>query len=83
MEKMEKMSMYMGSRNVVSIASVVEDRELRNVIMQSDYIRNETMRRLRKLPSYEYKSLKWKNTYYDYFKRKVIAEIEAMGGIKA
>ena len=69
--------MYMGSKSVVSIAAFVEDEEIKKAILQSDYIRNETLKRLCALPSYEYKSLKWKNTYYDYFKRKVIAELTA------
>ena len=66
----------MGCDSVVSIAAVVEDEEIRNAIIQSDYIRNETLNRLTAMPGYRFKSLKWKNRYYDYFKGKVIKELE-------
>lgn len=63
-----------GSPNVVSISSVC-DEELARIIRRSDYIRSETLKRLCAMPSYKCKSLKWKNRYYDYFKRKVEAEL--------
>ena len=68
---------HMGCESVVSIAAVVEDEEIRNTIIQSDYIRNETLNRCYAIPSYRYKSLKWKNRYYDVIKRKVMAEMAA------
>ena len=65
-----------ASKNVLSVAHFVDDAELKNGVLLSDYIRNETLNRLRAMPSYDCKSLKWKNIYYDYFKRQVIKEIE-------
>ena len=67
---------YMGSPNVVSIAEVCEG-ELREVILQSDYIRNETLNRCYAIPSYKQKSLFWKNRYYDHMKKRVMEEIGA------
>jgi hypothetical protein len=69
--------MLMGCTNVISISSVCNG-ELRQSIIQSDYIRNETLNRLCSMPGYKYKSLKWKNRYYDYFKKQVINEMEGM-----
>ena len=66
----------MGSRNVVSIAAVCEGQEIRDAICKSDYVRNETLRRLCAIPSYKFKSLAWKNRYYDVIKAKVLAEID-------
>lgn len=68
---------HMGCDSVVSIAAVVEDEEIRNAIIQSDYIRNETLNRCLAIPSYRHKSLKWKNRYYDVIKRRVIKELAA------
>ena len=64
----------MGSASVVSISSVC-DGELAKAIRQSDYIRNETLNRTWAIPSMKYKSLKWKNRYYDHFRQQVIAEL--------
>ena len=63
-----------GSPNVVSISSVCNE-EIAKVIRQSDYIRYETFRRLKSIPSYPIKSLKWKNKYYDYFKKQIENEL--------
>lgn len=63
-----------GSSNVVSVSSVCNEK-IAKVIRESDYIRNETLRRLTAMPSYSFKSLKWKNKYYDYFKRQVEDEL--------
>ena len=68
---------HMGCESVVSIAAVVEDEEIRNAIIESDHIRNETLNRCLAIPSYRYKSLKWKNRYYDVIKSRVIAEMAA------
>jgi len=68
---------YFCTKNVVSIASCVEDEETRKAILLSDNVRSETLKRLCAMPSYSCKSLKWKNIYYDYFKKKVIAELSA------
>jgi len=65
----------MGSTSVTSISSVCEDEELARAIRQSDYIRNETLNRTWAIPSMKYKSLKWKNRYYDHFRQQVIAEL--------
>ena len=70
--------MYMGSKSVLSIGHFVEDKDLAQAISRSDYIRNETLNRLCALPSYSCKSLKWKNRYYDYFKRQVMKELEVV-----
>lgn len=69
--------MLMGCASVISISSVCNG-ELRQAIIHSDYIRNETLNRLCSMPGYKYKSLKWKNRYYDYFKKQVINEMEGM-----
>lgn len=68
---------HMSCESVVSIAASIEDEELRNAIIQSDYIRNEVLNRCYAIPSYPHKSLRWKNRYYDVIKRKVIAEMTA------
>lgn len=61
--------------SVVSISTVCTDEELRQSIHSSEYIRNETLKRCEQIPSYKYKSRKWKNKYYDLMKSKVIAEM--------
>lgn len=65
----------MGSKNVISVAYASDDAEVRNAVLTSDYIRNETLRRCMAIPSYMGKSLYWKNRYYDVIKRKVMSEI--------
>ena len=69
--------MYFTNKNCVSVASFAENEEMKKAVLQSDYIRNETLNRLCAMPSYNCKSLKWKNIYYDYFKKKVMEEISA------
>lgn len=64
-----------ASPSVVSISAVCTEPEIRAAIIRSDYIRNETLRRLCALPSYKCKSLHWKNRYYEYFKRRVMDEV--------
>lgn len=61
--------------NCVSISSVCNG-ELKQALIQSDYIRNETLKRLCSMAGYKYKSLAWKNRYYDYFKKQVMKELE-------
>ena len=63
-----------ASSNVVSISSVC-NAELAETIHKSDYIRNETLRRCMAIASYRFKSLTWKNRYYDLIRSKVIAEL--------
>lgn len=70
--------MYMGTKNVLSIGHFIEDENLAKEIFLSDYIRNETLHRLTALPSYNCKSLKWKNRYYDYFKNQVMKELASV-----
>lgn len=65
---------YFCGKSVHSIADVC-DGELREEIMLSDRIRDETLNRLTAMPGYEFKSLKWKNIYYEYHKRKVMKEM--------
>lgn len=65
----------MGSPSVVSVAAACEDEALHAGICKSDYVRNETLRRCCAIPSYKYKSLKWKNRYYDLIRNKVLTEI--------
>lgn len=65
----------MGSKSVVSVAAVCQDKALREGICTSDYIRNEALSRCMAIPSYKYKSLKWKNLYYDFMRERVTAEI--------
>lgn len=65
----------MGSKNVISVAYASDDTEVRNAVLTSDYIRNETLKRCMEIPSYMGKSLYWKNRYYDVIKRKVMSEI--------
>lgn len=64
-----------ATESVVSISSAVGDEELAKAIRQSDYIRHETLRRTWSIPSMQYKSREWKNRYYDFFRAKVIAEL--------
>ena len=70
---------HFGCASVVSIASVVEDEEIRNAVNLSDFIREETLKRCMAIPSYMYKCLEWKNRYYDVIRRRVIAEV---GGLE-
>ena len=63
------------SGSVVSVSSVCDDPALRESIITSDMIRAETLRRCEKIPSYEHKSLEWKNRYYDLFRQRVRQEI--------
>lgn len=67
---------YHASPNVVSIAAVCGG-ELRESILRYEDIRNETLRRCMAIPSYMSKPLKWKNRYYDHFKK--IVEKEMLG----
>ena len=68
----------MGSPSVVSIAAALpEGSEIRNAIQESDYIRNETLRRCYAIPSYAFKSLRWKNRYYDTIRKKVEREVHS------
>ena len=66
---------YFGTPNVISISSICE-KDLAKAIRQSDYIRNETLRRCLAIPSYRSKPLRWKNKYYELIKKRVIAELE-------
>lgn len=68
---------HFNSPSVVSIASACPDgSDLQKAILQSDYIRHETMRRCRAIASYDSKPTRWKNRYYDTIRKKVIAELE-------
>ena len=62
--------------NIVSVAYYAESEEIKRAVLLSDYVRAETLRRLCALPSYGCKPLKWKNLYYDYFKKQVLREVE-------
>lgn len=76
--KQFKNDFALGSPSVISISSIYKDEEMRQALRQSDHIRHETLKRLCAMPSYFCKSLKWKNRYYDYFKKKIEMEIESM-----
>lgn len=65
---------YFCGKSVVSVSSVC-DSPMREELDFSSNVRNETLNRLTSLPSYPYKSLKWKNRYYEYFKKKVLEEM--------
>ena len=64
-----------GSENVVSVSSACGDSVLRESIISSDFIRSETLRRCLAIPSYQFKSLRWKNRYYDLMRRKIMEEL--------
>ena len=64
-----------ATSHVISISTVCNDENSREYIHSSEYIRNETMKRCEAIPSYKYKSRKWKNKYYDMMKARVIAEM--------
>ena len=64
------------SKSVCSISSVCVEPALRKGIITSDSIRAETLRRCCAIPSYPFKSLQWKNRYYDFFRRKVMEEMK-------
>ena len=63
------------SPSVCSISSVCVGPALREGIITSDWIRKETLHRCLEIPSYPFKSLQWKNRYYDFFRRKVMEEM--------
>ena len=68
----------MGSPSVVSIAAVLpEGSEIRQAIIESDYIRNETLRRCYEIASYASKPLRWKNRYYEVIQKKVREEVHS------
>lgn len=69
------MDLRFCSKSIVSVSSVCEDPALRESIIDSDSIRAETMRRCLAVPGYPFKSLEWKNRYYDFFRRKVMEEM--------
>ena len=64
------------TKNVVSVACMLPENERRELEF-SDRVRAETLRRLVAMPSYECKSLKWKNRWYEYWKKRVIQEFLA------
>lgn len=66
-----------ATKNVTSISAVCSDSSVADTVRSSDYIRNETLNRLLKIPSYSCKSLYWKNRYYDVIRNKVMKEMEA------
>lgn len=66
--------MRMGCASVLSISALC-DEQMARYIRQSDYIRRETFRRCRAIASYDSKPLRWKNRYYDYFRKKVLREL--------
>ena len=61
------------TKNVVSVACMLPENECRELEFW-DCVRAETLKRLTAMPGYKYKTLKWKNIYYDYWKRKVVEE---------
>ena len=63
---------------IISVAYFAESDEIRDSVLRSDYVRDETLKRLCARPSYNCKSLKWKNRYYDYFKKQVLKELSAV-----
>ena len=63
---------------VISVAYFAESAEIRDSVLRSDYVRNETLKRLLAHPSYYCESLKWKNRYYDYFKKQVLKELSSV-----
>lgn len=62
------------TENVVSVACMLDEPE-RHELEFYDRVRAETLRRLVAMPSYECKNLRWKNIWYDFWKRKVIREM--------
>ena len=59
----------------VSVAEASDDPEIRDAVLESDYIRTETLRRCLMIPSYRTKPIYWRNRYYDAIKAKVEAEL--------
>lgn len=68
------MDYRLGCKDVVSISSVC-DEEIAQTIRYSDYIRNESLKRTWSIPSMPYKNSKWKNKYYDHFRKQIISEL--------
>lgn len=64
-----------STKNVSSISRICQDAELKQTIQQNDFIRNETLRILCSIPSYPYKTLEWKNRYYDVIRKHVAARL--------
>ena len=62
---------------IVSVAYYADSEDVEKAVLLSDHIRNEALRRTCALPSYNCKTLKWKNRYYDYFKKKVEKELSS------
>lgn len=65
---------YLATKSVASVACMLTGEE-RRVLELSDCIRAETLKRLTAMPGYPYKPLKWKNRYYEYWKKRVMAEM--------
>lgn len=70
-----------ASKNVVSVSAVADDERIARVLRASDYMRAETFRRCFKIASYKYKSLIWKNRYYEHFLNQVKQELKAAGAL--
>ena len=64
---------YFVNYDVVSIASVTEDTELQEAIIQSDKIRSEALHRCYSMENYKDLPLNEKNKIYD----KIVKEVEA------
>ena len=59
---------------IIPVAMFMEDEREQRELLVYDAIRTETLKRLCAIPSYPYKSLAFKNRYYDAIKRKVQSE---------
>lgn len=66
---------YFAGHSVHSISAVCDDKEMERMIDLGDRIRSETLDRCYSIRGYQYKSLKWKNRYYDHFRKIVEAEL--------
>lgn len=60
---------------LVNVAAFVDDETIRKELYLSSRIRDETLRRCLMIPSYKYKSLVWKNRYYEVIQKRVKAEL--------
>ena len=68
--------LYFVNKNIESVSNYLPEMERLEMEFRAR-VRDETLRRLVAMPSYECKTIRWKNIYYEYLRKKVFAEMEA------
>ena len=69
------MAQYFCGHSVVNVSACVDDAGIAESLEFWAAVRDETLTRCLRIPSYSGKSLAWKNRYYDVIRKRVIAEL--------